>query len=254
MIFALCPTYRRTRLLNNSIDLFFKQTYPGPATMLVFNDGEHAYPACLHYGNKTVIVLAFSERFPTLGAKYNALIDYAVKMRARYLFIWEDDDVYLPNHIEKYMECFNKGAKWVKPNLIYTRFGGKLQRVDPQFSYFASIAFTSDVANPENPIRFREDHIVQFDIDFMCKLQLAFGDPCNPITDNEPTYVFRWDTTGAYHGQGFMYIGNEWYKLVPLATQSAGYEEISPNLDEDTKNTLDEINNRINSPNQEEQI
>jgi len=238
-VVALCPTYRRRRLVNNAIALFFRQTWSEPMTMLVFDDGENALLNFLYHENKTVMVIPFTERFPTLGAKYNSLVDYACdKLRADYLFIWEDDDIYLPDHIEKYMKCFQAGAQWVKPSLIYTYFGERLEKVDPHFSFFASIAFTKSVRDQTDPVYFIEDHVVQFDIDFMHKLSRKYGSPHDPIEDGEPTYVFRWDTTEAYHGQGFMHLGDRWYEAVPYATQPEPAMPNRPVLDEDSIRVL----------------
>lgn len=210
-------------------------------TLLIFDDAENAYSFRFKHENKTAIVVPFEQRFPSLGAKYNALIDYAYdQLEAEQMLIWEDDDVYLPNHVERYMECFQKGAAWVKPTRIYTYFGRKLEKVNPYFSYFASIGFSKQVKNAA--VRFIEDQVVQFDIDFMRKLEYRFGHPCDPVEHDKPTYVFRWDTTGTYHGQGFMHIGNDWYKAIPFVTTPETPIQLKPELDKDTEEILQKLN------------
>lgn len=239
-IVCVCPTYRRPELLKNSVFLFLKQTVKTPSTLLIFDDGVNFEETTLRSGNKLVILKTFNQRFPTLGHKYNSLVETAVKdLNAKYIFIWEDDDVYLPEYIESYMSCFNKGANWVKTENVKTYFKANLATTYGATSYFASLAFTRQAY--DLGLRFVEDGEDTFDIRFMNGLRNTYGSFCDPTKQQNPKwgvyYIFRWDTTRNYHGQGYMRgTKNTWYEIVGKITkQPTTREGLKPVLDKDTE-------------------
>lgn len=245
-IVCVCPTYRRPDLLKNSVSLFLEQTINIPTTLLIFDDGVNFNETALVSKNKLVILKTFDQRFPTLGHKYNKLVETAIEyLNAKYIFIWEDDDVYLPFHIEAYMSCFKRGAAWVKTENVKTYFGANLTTAPGAKSYFASLAFTRQAY--DLGIRFLENGQYTFDVIFMKELENKFGSFCDPTKNQEYnwdiSYIFRWDTTKNYHGQAYMRgAQNSWYETVEKITKKPETKEILiPMMDADTETLLQKI-------------
>lgn len=104
-VWCLCPTYGRfpdhTSLLDEALQSFLLQDYPNKH-LLILNDCKGQLYHCPAPG---VFVVNRNERYPTLGAKYNAMVDAALLCigmdrpedpQALCFCPWEDDDVSLP--------------------------------------------------------------------------------------------------------------------------------------------------------------
>ena len=98
LISCLCPTFGRCGtpwqfLLEEAVESFLRQT-DRHSELLILND----HPAQhLEFDHPRVRVFNQSERFPTLGEKYNAL---AAMAAGSLLTPWEDDDISLPHRLE----------------------------------------------------------------------------------------------------------------------------------------------------------
>ena len=81
-----------------------------------------------------------------------------------------------------------------------------------------------------------------FDQQLLARL-VAVGESADPCSVAEPAYVFRWSSTGAYHGQALM-RGPEnetWYAAAELAALSQhAAEAVAPVLDHQTNSYLNE--------------
>ncbi len=92
----LVPTYGRTAFLAESIECFKRQTYAGPLEMVIINDCPRQVLSCDVPGVRVYNL----PTFPDLAAKRNAL----AKLATYDLFhFWDDDDIYLPDHIAAIM-------------------------------------------------------------------------------------------------------------------------------------------------------
>jgi len=62
-----------------------------------------------------------------------------------------------------------------------------------------------------------------FDLQMLANLRRRFGAPGDPVADFPPSYVFRWASTGAVHGQNFMRGpgDEEWYQRAAAVRPSA---------------------------------
>lgn len=93
LVSCICPTFNRPpghqHLLEEAIESFLRQTYPNKE-LIVLNDCPEQELVCDAPG---VRVINASERFATLGEKYNAAIRLA---RGEIIAPWEDDDISLP--------------------------------------------------------------------------------------------------------------------------------------------------------------
>ncbi len=100
-VWCLCPTYGRfpdrMDLLDEAVQSFHQQDYPNKH-LLILNDCAGQTYRC-HVPN--VHVINQDDRYPTLGVKYNAMVEEAYNQGSEaythlWLCPWEDDDISLP--------------------------------------------------------------------------------------------------------------------------------------------------------------
>lgn len=225
---CLCPTFRRPRLLANSLACFLAQDYPASRRELIILDDGGDFDS--HTGDRWQIVSA-AERYPSLPDKFNALAELA---RGDILIVWEDDDIYLPWHVTAHAAALAAGG-FSKPSRILANFEGPFVEIDPGGSYHGSIAFSRaayDAAGGWPATRW-----ANFDIQFMHALAAA-SPPVDPCADHPPSYAFRWGSTGAYHGQGLMSSADNetWYDHIPqlVGPRSGPSLQLEPALDIET--------------------
>lgn len=107
---CLCPTYMRPVCTANAAALFLEQSHPD-RRLYILDDGgtfDGTVP-----GNEALIRLkVVTERFPSLPAKYNHLLDWAKEdYSPDLIMVWENDDLFLPNHISNYVAVFAADSK-----------------------------------------------------------------------------------------------------------------------------------------------
>jgi glycosyltransferase involved in cell wall biosynthesis len=90
------PTFGRPELLEEAIESFLRQTW-GNKRLIIGNDFADQRLVIDH---PEIVVVNRAERFPTLGAKRNWLMTLAGE---NYITHWDDDDLYLPDHITTVM-------------------------------------------------------------------------------------------------------------------------------------------------------
>jgi glycosyltransferase involved in cell wall biosynthesis len=112
-ISCLCLTYGRPSLLEESIECFKQQTWAGRKELLIINDLPEQK---LLFDDDEVMIVNLDRRVRTLGEKRNLSVALA---RYDCLFIWDDDDIYLPWRLEETMKYlperrfFKSAAAWV---------------------------------------------------------------------------------------------------------------------------------------------
>lgn len=105
-----CITYKRTDLLEEAIESFLRQDYPGPKELIILNDDEEQ---TLFFDHPEIKIFNVKERFKTIGEKRNE----SVKLSSYDLLMpWDDDDIYLPYKI------FFGVKKLLENNLDYYNF------------------------------------------------------------------------------------------------------------------------------------
>src|SRR4051812_17647225 len=103
-ITAVCLTYGRVEYLNEAIQMFLDQTYDGPKQLIVFNSFTKQR---LAGSFPNVRIINAPERPPTLGDCRNQAIQLA---NQGLIVIWDDDDAYLPNHLENFANHYGEGV------------------------------------------------------------------------------------------------------------------------------------------------
>jgi len=228
---CVCPTYRRPKLLENSIACFLAQDYPADRRELVILDDAGQIAPQQGDGWE---VISMARRFRSLPEKFNALAGLA---RGDVLVVWEDDDIYLPWHIASHVDVLTDGG-FSKPSRVLSLYTGEPREEEAAGRFHASIAFTRESLDLAGgwPLTKRGD----FDQTFLQRLAGAATavDPCRTFP---PSYVFRWGSTQSYHGQGLMQGSSdvEWYERVSDGGPISAMDTIVPVFDAETVHALD---------------
>lgn len=91
-------TYDRPELLAEAVESFLRQTRTDTELVIVNDrDGQE-----IIVDHPRVRVINVPDRFPFLGTKRKFTAEQA---RGKYLLFWDDDDIFLPHHIQ---DCFDR--------------------------------------------------------------------------------------------------------------------------------------------------
>jgi glycosyltransferase involved in cell wall biosynthesis len=97
-----CITYGRVNLLEESIESFLKQDYPGKKELVIIND----YPLqTLEFSHPEVKIINLPETFITIGEKENFAVN---SCSYDIIAVWDDDDIAMPNHLRNIAKYFKK--------------------------------------------------------------------------------------------------------------------------------------------------
>ncbi len=192
---CFCVTYGRPRLLEESIHSFLQQDYAGPKEMIVLNDYAEQI---LAFDHPEVQVINLPRRFRTLGEKMNAAVALA---SYDLLFLWDDDDIYLPHRLSFSVASFDPGKGYFKADSAWLWSDDSLS--GPKRSRFHAASCCS---------RALFDAIGGYAADsngsdaiFERQLEASFpgATALFAATPEEIYYVYRWGGTGSPHLSGF---------------------------------------------------
>jgi hypothetical protein len=226
---CLCPTYRRPTLLENSIACFLAQDYPADRRELIVLDDAGELENQTGDGWQ---IISITRRFRSLPEKFNALAGLA---HGEILVVWEDDDIYLPHHISSHVAAMD-GHLWSKPSTVLSLYTGEVRKEDATGRFHASLAVSRTAFEQCGgwPLTLRGD----FDQQLIARLN-SIGKPGNPCTASHPSYVFRWGSTGAYHGQAMMRGPDDvrWYDNATVTKTVQHSRMLIPGMDDETSAT-----------------
>src|SRR5581483_9236967 len=107
---CICLTFGRPWFLEEAIESFLRQDYPGDAELLVLND--YAEQRLVFHGDPRIKLINCATRFDSIGEKRNAAIGAA---SGEILLTWDDDDISLPGRIRQSVEAIQAGRKFFRP-------------------------------------------------------------------------------------------------------------------------------------------
>lgn len=234
LVSCLCPTFRRPELVANALACYLAQDYPNDRRELLILDDGDQFPSQYGVGWE---LISLRRRFRSLPEKFNALAGLA---RGDILVVWEDDDIYLPWHITAHVEALQRGCRFSKPSQVLTHVGNALRHEPADGRFHASIAFTRDALESVRgwPLTRRGD----FDQSLLARLagEGPTGDPC---AVRPPSYMFRWESTKAYHGQELMRSPDDegWYERASTLGDKKSTPCLVPEFDRHTASYLAEL-------------
>lgn len=194
-ISAICPTYKRDKLLANAVQCFVDQDYPLDRRELIILDDAGQFDSQVSGNGWSVI--STTERYPSLPAKFNALANYC---SGDVLVVWEDDDLYLNHHLDQIAQCYlNSPFEYYVPERVYSTYGkpfGEYQTEMAAGRFHASWAFTRKLF--ESVGGYPDTGRLDFDQQMRDILTNATGGRGFYDTQN-CSYVYRWGN-GQWHG------------------------------------------------------
>jgi glycosyltransferase involved in cell wall biosynthesis len=194
-ISCICPTYGRTGLLEEAIHCFLLQEYPGPKELIILNDYAEQ---TLVFDHPEVRVINLPKRFRTVGEKRNAAVALASH---DLLFVWDDDDLYLPQHLRFSIANFDVNQGFFKPDQGWLWGHGQLRGPEKNF-FHASSCWSRDLFDA---VRGYDGEGSGHDQMFELRLRQRFPGSTTPfaIQPADTFYIYRWHGTGSYHLSGF---------------------------------------------------
>ena len=217
---CICPTYGRPKhLIDNAIWCFHQQTHPD-ATLWIDDDLGN-----LRYTQDTrldrVVLSSRKHRSSSLPEKYQKAFLDAPEIGLRFdaVAIWDDDDLYLPRHLEFHRMAL-EGNQFSKPSTIYSTYTGDLVAENATGRFWGSCAMRRDVFLANLSMSTNCDYDQQSIAAFS---RLPTGDPCK---FGGPQYVYRWGETQAAHASG--YGREDWYTAAkPQVTERVRLESVA---------------------------
>mgnify|MGYP002632513660 CR=1 FL=1 len=241
-IVAICPTFRRPKLIPNVLAMWDAQTYPADRRHLIILDDGGSFES-QHGSNWELISLL--ERMPTLGGKFRRLAEHALTMAADIIALWEDDDVYLPWYLESHEQALRRGdisQPWAV--LSNDKDGwGTSRKVGAQGRFHGSWAFQADCY--EQSDGYPANGVHDFDMRLNGALRRTGGVVVDTFEGREPGYLYRWQTTGYSNGSGW---GKTMYESTERCHKPERVEgRIVPQFDDETAHYYKELTDGISS-------
>jgi len=142
-IACLCCTFNRPAQLAEAVESFLRQNYPAELRELLILDdaGQYAPDACDHLPR--VKLITTRHRFRTLGEKRNACAALASPDVEAYA-VWDDDDIYLPWHLEAMAAVLSAGHAWSLPAEVWIDRRTHLERKATNGLFHGSWGFVRD--------------------------------------------------------------------------------------------------------------
>lgn len=209
-IACLCPTYGRPVMVQNTIALFLAQTHPAECRKLFILDDGGQYE---QIPGKHVQLRSQDERLPSLPAKYAALTDMAESWEPDVYALWDDDDIYLPRHLERISAALQMSrSKWAHPSLVLSTYPGHVVPEQTGGRFWAAAAMRWEAWNKIGGVP--NTLAGDFDQQFLGLAHRYYGPAVSPVLQpNEATFVFRWADTHCAHSQAYILSPDDdgWY-------------------------------------------
>jgi glycosyltransferase involved in cell wall biosynthesis len=103
LICAICPTFNRPQWLGRAIRAFEKQTYENRFLVIIDDAGQYENQK----GDRWELI-SIPRRVLSLGEKRNIGASLAPRDTWAYA-VWDDDDLYMPWHLEALVEALSRG-------------------------------------------------------------------------------------------------------------------------------------------------
>lgn len=237
---CLCPTYGKTpEVIANSIQCFLDQTHEDKLLILFDDLGNYARARELTETYDQIFVISTSIRCPGIISKYNTMLNLVSGVNYDAIALWDDDDIYLPKHLENHAKTLKFPVDWSYPRLVYSTYGNELRAEESGGRFWASLAILR--SSFERIGGFVDSHLATFDQQSLGKFN-ALLTRGFPDDSSGPTYVFRWQDTKTIHAQHFMGDQVNWYHNVkPGYSKIVSYEDIKPRYQEGVKPIIDKL-------------
>jgi glycosyltransferase involved in cell wall biosynthesis len=216
LVACLCCTYGRPRLLAEAIESFLRQTYE-PKELIILDDAGQYRDVHVPWPGVKLVSLPY--RFRTLGEKRNTSAAIA-SAKAEVYAIWDDDDIYLPNHLAVGMELIRE-CEWVIPAMVGTWDGNMLRKKANTWLFHGGWLFRRSLFQ-----RVGGYPIMQTGQDQALATRFK-RDRAVVTRHTELTYIYRWGGTGSPHLSALP-KGDLGYQVFHSRVDLAPVSEIQP--------------------------
>ncbi len=215
---CICPTYGRVALLEEAIECFLRQDYPGPKELIILNDYEGQ---TLEFDHPEVRMINVPKRFHSVGEKYKAAAALAAH---DLIFVWHDDDIYLSHRLSYCVAHLNSKKAFFKADKAWFWNDGKLSGPEENLFHGGSCwrreLFTKVQGYPHIGNRYDQE------FEQRCKLAAPTAVQVHSIKPVDIYYLYRWQGTGTYHFSPQGTDGQEEQKIVDYVAGQATRGEI----------------------------
>lgn len=207
---CICLTYGRPHVLEEAIYSFLLQDYAGRKELIVLNDYAGQ---TLHFDHPEVQVINCPKRFRTVGEKMNVAVALATH---DLLFVWDDDDIYLPHRLRFSVEHFDSHKGFFKPDKAWYWEQGVLRGLVKNSVFHVGSCWSRRLFDG---VRGYPAEGTGYDLIFEQRLAKHCPGAAKPYKINPADiyYIYRWAGTGSYHMSQF---GN--YK----AGENVGHDQV----------------------------
>lgn len=234
-IVALCPTYGRPTLVRNALALFLRQElwHGHTAHLLIYADDGLIPEQHGRQGSMSWEVLASGTWVP-LTSKYRPMLAHARDSgRVDAWVVWDDDDCYLPWHLQAHLVALGHGP-WSHPSRAWSTYQTDPLTEAPQERhlgarhYHGALAVRADLMEEMGgwPQTDRSD----YDKQMLAVCRKQAGPPADPCRWHPPSYVYRWKDTARDHCSARIKEG----RYQPPRKQEPPIDRLTPHLDAPT--------------------
>lgn len=207
LISCVCPTFGKTKHLNEAVESFHRQDYPNKE-LIIFNN----YPKMdIVYDHPEVTVINYKEDIYSIGACRNEGNKYA---KGEYICTWDDDDISLPDRLFTQISGIKAHAKPYAASII-NAFYSDSNIILKKIERFMSSSMVKRKYLVEN-----QYPSVDNDDQYMYNKLLKEGKLIY-IEANTPKYIYRWGT-GTYHVSGLNLPPNEQRQNILMWAETYG--------------------------------
>ena len=195
-ISCMCLTFGRPRqLLEEAVQSFLQQDYPGEKELLILNDFSDQ---TIRFAHHQVTVVNVPVRFRSVGEKRNAA---AALCRYDLLAVWDDDDIYLPHRLSFSVSKYDERKRFFRPTRAFVLNNGVIS--GPKTNLFHSSgmwhrSLFDDVGGYRHMGSGQDG-----EIEGRFLRLIGPGKNYDEITPNEIFYLYRWSGTQSYHLSAF---------------------------------------------------
>lgn len=179
---CICLTFARIARLEEAIACFLSQDYPGPKELIVLNS---FFPQTLKGEFPFVRIINLTQRPPSLADARNMAIEAAA---GTHIITWDDDDIYLPNHLSNFATNWPECCDWVWMDRQYYAERFKIQRVT-QGTYNV-FAFTKKAW--ESAGKYKAGMNCGEDHDFCTRVSTVTQGQKIVLPDTQLSFVYGW--------------------------------------------------------------
>jgi len=186
-----CITYGRVEFLEESIQSFLQQDYPGGRELVIVND----YPLQkLIYDHPNVRIINLDETFTTIGEKENFAVSCC---KGDIIAQWDDDDLALPNHLSNISKYFIPDSDLLHWHRAILMNAPDIQAITGVGN--SGIVFSRKIWEKIGGYPLEN---AGYDMSFVIKIKetsrnIVFADP----TDENVSWIYVWGNRG-YHMSG----------------------------------------------------